>query len=82
MITDTQSLQNVYHFVQDLRGRPDADKLAGFTTLIEKFRENGHNPHDPKDPMYDAMGLNKDHLELMLTILRRAPPAGAKVGLG
>ncbi len=77
MITDKQSLQNVHDFVGDLRRRTDAEKLAGFTTLIEKFRENGHNPADPHDPMYQAMDLAKDHVDLMLTILRRSTTAAA-----
>jgi len=73
MLTAAQ-LPEMKRRFDELRGAEDAAKLKGLRILIQEFRAAGHDPNDPSDKMYEALGINQHFLKLIMDQLAgRAP---------
>ncbi len=61
------TIANARQYLENLRGEPDAIKLAGMKKLRELFRDAGYNPENDGDAMYSEINMAKPFFDLVLS---------------
>jgi hypothetical protein len=57
-----------------IKHMPQEAQYVALTALIEEFIAAGHNPRDPRDLMFQILGISPEFLESMLFALKAKIP--------
>lgn len=57
-----------------IKHMPEKEQYVALSALIEEFIAAGHNPRDPRDIMFEILGISPEFLEAMLFALKAKIP--------